>query len=160
MRKKVLRLRGRNVFLQNTSNTFSPAEWFYFSSLSALYVFFFLNLQLAFTRLLCSPPTKQMSSCKAGAATVGEVRLTGWFLSVPISPLPQLTQTHNKIFTMPCIFGLPDMWKRGKQRWRAWWRSVQSCGWWRYCKARSRTWQGTDIKEESMRIHVVHITLH
>lgn len=47
--------------------------------------------------------------------------------------------TH-RIYPYPVHYGPPDMWKRGKQRWRAWWRSVRSCGWWRCCKARSRTW--------------------
>ena len=53
---------------------------------------------------------------------------------------------HNAVH-----YGPPDMWKRGKQRWRAWWRSVQSCGWWRCCKARSRTWEGRAMEEEAGR---------
>lgn len=128
-------------------------------------IFFFLNLLLVFTRLLCSPPTKQMSHRAEPRQhrKVWEVRLTGWFFffSVPLCTI-SLTHTYSinnpapATYIRPAVhnalrFSLPDMWKPGKQRWRAWWRSVQSCGWWRYCKARSRTWQGTGIEQESMR---------
>lgn len=85
-----------------------------------------------------------------------------WVFSVCPSSLSHHTHTHIKIFPMPCVSALPDMWKRGKQRWRAWWRSVQSCGWWRYCKARSRTWQGTDVRARIWKrsYGAQNITLH
>lgn len=43
-----------------------------------------------------------MSLCKAGAATVREVRLTGWFSVCP-SPLSHNSHTHIKMFTVPCV---------------------------------------------------------
>lgn len=81
----------------------------------------------------------------------GEERTSRCFTARPLSSIhpthkanPPIAHTHRQKSTHNAAhYGPPDMWKQGKQRWRAWWRSVRSCGWWR-CKARSRTWEGTE----------------
>ena len=128
---------------------FYPVSLFFFWN-------FLLFMLLVIWCLLCLPPTKQMSSSTAGA--MKEQLEKKREPHAVLQPVPSLASpTESKLSYYKCRqqfnhrkkhYSIPDMWKQGKQRWRAWWRSVRSCGWWRCCKARSRTWEGSKKKNQ------------
>lgn len=71
----------------------------FFKSVSIF--FFFFNLQLVFTGLLYSPPTKQ-SKAKLEQQQYEKLDSQDGFSVCP-SPLSHNSHTHIKMFTMPCV---------------------------------------------------------